>query len=79
MGFCPVAVVESYNITVRQTCTSYTITLNNTHTQHKIHRTMKEQIRQWKACANNEDTLLPINTMQKHFNYNYYKNEHTTF
>jgi hypothetical protein len=40
--------------------TSYTITQNNTQTRHKIHRTMKDKIQQWKACANNEDALLPM-------------------
>jgi hypothetical protein len=35
---------------------------NNTHTRHKIHRTMKDQTQQC-ACANNEKTLLPMNTI----------------
>jgi hypothetical protein len=66
MGFYPVAVVQSYSTTVRQTRTRYTITQNNTHTQHEIHRTMKDQIQQCSACENNEDTLLPMNTMRKY-------------
>jgi hypothetical protein len=65
MGFYPVAFVQSYSTTVRQTRTNYTITQNNTNTQHKIHRTIKDQMQQWRACANNEDTLLLMNKMRK--------------
>jgi hypothetical protein len=69
MGFYPMAVVQNYSTTVRQTRPSYTITQNNTHTPNT---TMKDMRKQWGHTTPNEyiAKIFQLKLLSKWAHYN---------